>query len=232
MITQGFTDQPIEYRKGNEQLYIAGTAAVAYDGTARTEFVLRSARPGSCKVVERIMPGAFQDVLASKPDVRVLRNHNACNLLGRTQAGTASVYTDGRGNLCYACTPGNTQIARDTIAQLQRGDLSGSSFAFTISQECFREEPGLGIVEILAVRNLFDVGPVTYPAYAATTAGVRSGAHLRVLARYEAWEREQAAKYKSYDKPQTTWAPFRASKTAPVTVKHASYRLRALAAAG
>jgi len=171
-----------------------GVASVAYDGTERTEFVLREADPklGVRRVVERILPGAFDKVLKSKKtDVRVLRNHNPDNLLGRTKSGTARVFTDANDNLAYETELPDTTMGRDTREQLRRGDLSGSSFAFTIGDETFKDEGEVRAVEIKRVEALYDVGPVTYPAYSSTAAGVRSGDPSEVLKRMEAWEAEQ-----------------------------------------
>jgi HK97 family phage prohead protease len=174
----------------NETTTIAGIASVAYDGTERTEFVLRQAdaKRGVRKVVERIMPGAFDAVLSNKHDVRVLRNHDADNLLGRTASGTAKVFVDESSNLAYSTPAPDTQLGRDTVEMLKRGDLSGSSFAFTIGDEDFKDEGEVLSVEIKRVENLYDVGPVTYPAYAGTSAGVRSGDPDSVLRRFEEWE--------------------------------------------
>ena len=50
----------------------------------------------------------------------------------------------------------------------QRGEITGSSFGFIVTNEEVRREGNLVIREITDV-ELFDVGPVTYPAYQATS---------------------------------------------------------------
>jgi phage head maturation protease len=61
------------------------------------------------------------------------------------------------------------------MAHLQAGNLDGSSFSFMVDDATWWEQGELLIREIRAVR-LFDVGPVCFPAYPSTTAGVRSKA--------------------------------------------------------
>jgi uncharacterized protein len=146
---------------------IAGHAAVYYDGTPKTEFKLWE------NFVERVMPGAFDRALAEKDDVRALFNHDPSALLGRASAGTLALKSDAKG-LAYEIEPADTQVAKDVREHLRRGDLTGSSFAFVVTDQEFRTVNGVDIREIRGVQ-LFDVGPVTYPAYEGTDAGVRSG---------------------------------------------------------
>lgn len=156
----------IETRDDGECTTITGYAASFYDGTDATEFQLWDG------AVERIMPGAFDRALKESDDVRALFNHNPDNLLGRTSADTLSLRADKTG-LRYSIEPGDTAIARDVIEHIRRGDLQGSSFAFEVTDEEWRKEDDVEIREVKGVR-LFDVGPVTYPAYESTTTAVRS----------------------------------------------------------
>jgi len=145
---------------------LVGYAAVYYDGTPETEYTLwRGA-------VERIIPGAFDRAIAENDDVRALFNHDSALLLGRTPQ-TLALSSDKVG-LRYAINLGDTSIAKDVAQHVGRGDVSGSSFAFQVEREEWvieniDDEDSTEIRNILSVR-LFDVGPVTYPAYDATTA--------------------------------------------------------------
>jgi HK97 family phage prohead protease len=62
---------------------------------------------------------------------------------------------------------------------VKRGDLTGSSFSFEIEEEEYYEEQGRTIRELRSVR-LYDVGPVTYPAYEATNVGLTMGANSKL----------------------------------------------------
>lgn len=155
---------PVRAEGEGEERKIAGLAAVYYDGTPETEYELWAGAR------ERIMPGAFDRAIA-EDDVRGLFNHNPDHLLGRTPK-TLRLRSTSDG-LEYEMTPPDTQIARDVQVNLDAGNLSGSSFAFEILEEEWRDEGDGEVREIRATR-LYDVGPVTYPAYEATTAGLRS----------------------------------------------------------
>ena len=146
---------------------IVGLAAVYYDGTRETEYELW---PG---VRERIKPGAFKRILGEGPDVRGLVNHDPNQLLGRTSKGTLTLKSTKAG-LEYEIDPPDTQNARDVMALLERGDMDGSSFSFRIQVETRIEDGAETIYELGDFSNLYDVGPVTFPAYEATTAGMRS----------------------------------------------------------
>lgn len=146
---------------------IEGYAAVFYDGKPETEFRIFD------DMVERIMPGAFDEVLASKPDVRGLFNHDPNQVLGRTSADTMSLSVDKKG-LSYRIELGDTNIAQDVGKHVQRGDIDGSSFSFQVQSQEFRTEDGVDIREITKVEPLFDVGPVTFPAYEGTAVGFRT----------------------------------------------------------
>lgn len=157
---------------------ITGYAAVFYrEGDPATEYEMWPADSwGGGRVVERIMPTAFSRAVR-EDDVRALFNHNAALVLGRSAAGTLRLSVDAVG-LRYEIDPPDTQQARDLIASLRRGDITGSSFAFVAKQTEYRDTIKDGkVIETIVERHdleLFDVGPVTYPAYGGATAGVRS----------------------------------------------------------
>ena len=117
---------------------------------------------------EVIRPGAFDDVLDN--DVRALINHDPNLILGRTTNGTLELSVDERG-LKYKVKLGDQQYAKDFYESVKRGDISQSSFAFTIDKQSWNEERTVRSVD--KVRQLLDVSPVTYPAYAAATVQAR-----------------------------------------------------------
>jgi len=117
---------------------------------------------------EVIKPGAFDDVMTN--DVRALINHDPNLILGRTENGTLELSTDERG-LKYRVKLGAQQYAKDFYESVKRGDISQISFAFTIKDQSWNEERTVRSVD--KVRQLLDVSPVTYPAYAAATVQAR-----------------------------------------------------------
>lgn len=120
---------------------------------------------------EIIRPGAFAQAIESD-DVRALWNHDSNYVLGRNKSGTLQLVEDERG-LRVEITPPDTQWARDLSESMRRGDVDQMSFGFQVVDDRWYTENGEEFRELLKVR-LFDVSPVTYPAYPATTIAMRS----------------------------------------------------------
>jgi len=91
---------------------------------------------------EIIHKGAFDDAIANS-DVRCLINHEANLILGRNTSGTLRLSITDTG-LGYECDLPDTTYARDLTVSLDRGDISQSSFAFTMDweKEGTREDGG------------------------------------------------------------------------------------------
>ena len=167
-------DVRAEARAEGSPAIITGYGAVFYDPSKPgTEYDLRSSWGG---FVERIMPGAFDRAIRDD-NVRALFNHDPNYIVGRSP-NTLKLSADATG-LRYEILPPDTQFGRDLLTSIERGDIIGSSFSFSIDEENWREvrDQSTGVTtvyrEIRAVK-LYDVGPVTFPAYEASTAGVRS----------------------------------------------------------
>lgn len=177
--------RPVELRANGEgPPTISGYAAVFYrEGDPTTQYELW---PGA---VERVTRGAFDGAL-QRDDVRALFNHDPQAVLGRAKAGTLQLSVDETG-LRYEITPGDTTLYKDVSTMIQRGDVDGSSFSFQIEGKDVwtRSADGLEIRELRSVK-LYDVGPVTFPAYAASTSEARS-ARDSVLGQQEREEIER-----------------------------------------
>ena len=126
---------------------------------------------------ERMGKNCFEGRL--QDDVRVLFNHDNNLVLGRTISGTATLEVDEKG-LRYTCQLPDTSYARDLIELMDRGDVTQSSFAFTIEDESWEERDGALIRTVNKVARLYDVSPVTYPAYQNSTAGLRTSAPIEM----------------------------------------------------
>lgn len=130
---------------------------------------------------ERILPGAFGKVLAGKPDTRALFNHDPNLVLARTTNGTLRLNEDEIG-LAYEADVAVTSYGRDLRVLLERGDVTQSSFAFRVAaggDEWFEDEETGGLIRVISeFSQLFDVSPVTYPAYPTTDAAARTNENL------------------------------------------------------
>jgi len=120
---------------------------------------------------ERVRPGAFTKTI-EESDVRALFNHDPNYVLGRNKAGTLKLEEDKKG-LAIEVDPPDTQWARDLTTSIKRGDITQMSFGFqTVKDEWDNEDKSAVTRDLVEVR-LYDVSPVTYPAYPQTTVAVR-----------------------------------------------------------
>lgn len=149
---------------------------------------------------EVLEPGAFRAALDRGDDVRALFNHDANVVLGRSKAGTLTLTEDDRG-LRYDVLLPDTQTARDLWTSVQRGDISQSSFAFTVAREDeeWREMSSEMPLRVVKSVRLFDVSPVTYPAYQETTVSARSQAEALQEAQRQAWRDQLATRRAAMD---------------------------------
>jgi HK97 family phage prohead protease len=128
---------------------------------------------------EKITPGTFANAIKNKSDVRCLANHNPDILLGRTKNGTLALREDNTG-LWYSCLLPKTTAARDLHATIARGDMDQCSFSFTVPKggDAWTEEQDDNgdwfASRTLVNVDLFDAGPVTFPAYLDTEVNARS----------------------------------------------------------
>ena len=122
---------------------------------------------------EEVAPGAFADTIADGDDVRALFNHDPNLVLGRTKSGTLRLSEDEVG-LLAEFDPPDTQQARDLVTLIERGDVSQMSFAFRVLDDKWRIDGDERYVRRILRAKLYDVAPVTYPAYPSTDVGVRA----------------------------------------------------------
>lgn len=141
---------------------------------------------------ERIRPGAFTEAIAHD-DVRSLWNHNTDLVLGRNKAGTLELVEDAKGLAVRIQPP---SWATGQLETIERGDVSQMSFGFSVAKgdDVWKTEGGRNIREVIRVRPLFEVSPVTFPAYRQTDVSVRAlfqdvgldgGALLPALVRFQ-----------------------------------------------
>ena len=134
---------------------------------------------------EIVRKGAFKESIG-KDDIRALFNHDPNYVLGRNKAGTLSLAEDDIG-LRVEITPPNTTWAKDLVESIRRGDISQMSIGFIVLDDAWGTNDGVDTREIKKVQ-LFDVSPVTFPAYAETDVGVRA------MEEYKSYKKELDAK--------------------------------------
>ena len=118
---------------------------------------------------EYISPTAITDETIKNSDVRALINHNPDLILARSKfgEGNLNLSIDETG-LKYSYELPDTSYGRDLGVNLKNGNISQSSFAFTIAEggdSWTTDENGNDIRTINKIDRLFDISSVTYPAY-------------------------------------------------------------------
>ena len=145
------------------------------DGMHLTGYAARFNEPSEpLPFIERIAPGAFKRSLRSRNDVKLLWNHDTSTVLGSSRAGTLTLTEDDKGLRVSAVLP-DTQAGRDAKVLIQRGDVTGFSFGFTVPRggDAWNED---GSERTLNSVRLLEVSTgVAFPAYTTTngTAQVR-----------------------------------------------------------
>jgi len=121
---------------------------------------------------EIIRPGAFRKTL-TEHDAVALWNHDTGQPLGRKSMRTLELEEDGHGLRFDVILP-DTSWGRDAWVSVERGDVKGASFAFdVIKQKWTQEKDALDLRELQELR-LWEISPVTFPAYEVTEAEARA----------------------------------------------------------
>jgi HK97 family phage prohead protease len=113
--------------------------------------------------------------------VKVQFDHGFDPSIGGKPLGKPSTMTPDDTGLWTETPLSRTTYNEDLLELIRDGALDGMSFRFRVTEERWVEDPapsdynpkGLAERTILRV-DLFEFGPVTFPAYEATTLGVRS----------------------------------------------------------
>ena len=162
------SDTSIEYRdvgNGEKRPVIVGYAA---------DFNSESRNLGG--FVETIHPKAFDEVLATNPDVIGVYNHSKDKLLARSANGTLKLRPDSYG-LRYEMGPlPKTSTAEEVVELVAGGYVTGSSFAFSVKNTNSERgdvwtmtSSGVRKREVRSIGRLEDVGPVVRPAFEASS---------------------------------------------------------------
>lgn len=134
--------------------------------------------------MERVAPGAFKKTISENRDsFKVLYDHGFDPTIGNKPLGPIQeVKEDSRGAY-YEVPLIDTDYNRDFIIPSTTEGLLGASFRFSVMQDSWVEKEGELPKRTLEELRLYEFGPVTFPAYEAATAGVRSRADMQL------WER-------------------------------------------
>lgn len=121
---------------------------------------------------EVVRPGAFAKTITER-DVKMLWNHDSNFPMGSLRAGTLLLDEDYEA-LNVDNDPPTQGMYAGFLEAIERGDVSQMSFQFEVIKEnIIRAEGQMLLREILEVK-LWEVSPVTFPAYQDTDIGLRA----------------------------------------------------------
>lgn len=131
--------------------------------------------------MERFAPGSLRKTLRDSRDkMQVLFQHGADPQIGDKPLGSITELRETDEGAYYEVDLLDTQYVREVLPGLQAG-LYGASFRFSVVREPINENPERsehnpnGLPErTVKEAKVMEFGPVTFPAYAGATAGVRS----------------------------------------------------------
>lgn len=126
---------------------------------------------GNSAFNEVIQRGALDEVDLN--DTRLLYNHDMNKVpLARTPK-TMQLYVDEAG-LHMSAQLANTEEARSVYTAVERGDLSGMSFAFKVAEDGHSFNAETRTRTIHKIEKIFEVSIVPFPAYPTTSVEARS----------------------------------------------------------
>jgi HK97 family phage prohead protease len=120
--------------------------------------------------IEYVAPGAFKRSLQSRNEVKLLWNHDSGEPLASLRGGTMQLVEDSVGLKVTAKLP-NTTRGRDIAELLRTKVIDSMSFGFNVIKDSWSRD---GQTRTLESVRLFETSIVSFPAYSATTATVRS----------------------------------------------------------
>lgn len=125
--------------------------------------------------VEYIQPGAFTNALKTS-DVRALINHDSNLVLARSSSGTLKLKEDDKG-LHFEFEAPETTYGNDLLVNIRSGNIKECSFMFTTKTAQWTWATKEGETDtrtIVEVGEIYDISPVTFPAYPSTEVALRS----------------------------------------------------------
>lgn len=128
---------------------------------------------------ETISPEAVTQELIDRSNILCLFNHETSKVLARSRYGKGSLKLELRSDgLYYKFSVPNTQLGKDLVEYLKRGEIFGSSFGFTLPNDgsgdiVTRDKDNVLHRTITKIDKLWDVSPCFEPAYLATTCSQR-----------------------------------------------------------
>ncbi len=133
--------------------------------------------------MERIAPGSFERTFGEHRDrIKVLYDHGFDPQLGNKPLGPIDELHEDKTGAYYEVPLIDTDYNDRFVLPAARAGLLGASFRFKVTEETWAKpkkatkyNPGRLDERTITDVDLYEFGPVTFPAYADASAGVRCG---------------------------------------------------------
>lgn len=129
---------------------------------------------------ESIQPGAFSHSLNKFQEVKCFINHDSSKVLSTTKSNPALEITDNDDSLNFRSPIPPTTYGNDLAVNVERGNISGASFSFTINDDGdkYTIDNDGNYHRVITNAEIYEVGPVTNPAYQQTSVALRNKEQL------------------------------------------------------
>ena len=154
---------------------------------------------------ERISPSALPASMLENADIFAYFNHDWSKVLARTPN---SLKLDLRNDgLYYEFEAPNTQDGNDLLEHIKRGEMYGTSFAFSLPEDgsgevWTKQEDGTYLREIVMFDALYEISPVYTPAYPTTSVSARCLEYVRNTEEQNMNEEDKLKDGKPVDEPK------------------------------
>jgi len=145
-----------------EQRYVSGTGIV-YDEEVEIWTGYK----------EKVRAGAFDDTLKSGDEIKSYFNHNQDYVLATTRSNPPLKLSETKSGLVFEAPIPPTSYGEDLAINLERGNVAGASFSFSVIEDIVTIDENDVYHREIVKAELYEVGPVTNPAYPTTEVGVR-----------------------------------------------------------
>lgn len=134
------------------------------------------------RFMERIAPGAFARSIAERGDtIKAQFDHGHDPWVGNSVLGPFNALTEDKSGGYYEIALIDTDYNRDRIIPQAEAGLLGASFRFSVADEVWDDSPKRSShnpdalpERTITDTDLYELGPVVFPASLSATAGLRS----------------------------------------------------------
>jgi len=123
---------------------------------------------------EKIHPEAFTRCLKSGEEIKSYFNHDPDFVLSTTRSKPALELYNTTEGLRFRSPIPPTSYGNDLIINLERKNVRGASFSFFVEDDVITVDEKGRYHRHIIKGEIFEVGPVTNPAYSSAKVGVRS----------------------------------------------------------